>query len=516
MSLLEVHNISHQYGDKILYRNASFDLYKGEHMGLVGQNGAGKSTLLKTLAGEVVPDEGSIRWQSKVRVGYLDQYSQVDESLTIFDYMRTAFSDLFEAERKLQEVNERLLTDPDPISVKIAANLQDQLERRNFYGIDSEIKKVAAGLGLTTLGLERPLGKLSGGQRAKVILAKLLLEDPQVLLLDEPTNFLDTEHVDWLVRFLKGFKGAFIIISHDADFLERTCSCICELEFNTIKKYSGGYTSYLRQKKQQELEYLRRYESQQREIERAENYIARNKVRASTAAMAKSRQKKLDKMEKMEAPKFVVKPNFKFPYESISTHKALEVADLEVGYYYSLLPKLSFTVATGKKMVFTGFNGIGKSTLLKTLVGEIPALAGKFQFGEGTKIGYYAQDLIWEDDSITPMDYIQELYPKMTVKETRAALSRCAIRSDHAVQPIGTLSGGEQSKVKLCTLTLTPSNFLVLDEPTNHLDADAQAILKKAIVRFEGTVILVSHDPAFYQDWADDVFDIEEFVILKL
>lgn len=516
MSLLEVHNISHQYGDKILYKNASFELFKGEHMGLVGQNGAGKSTLLKTLVGEVVPDEGFIRWQSKVHVGYLDQYSKVDENQRIFDYLRTAFQDLFEAEQKLKKVNEELLTNPDPILVRTAANLQDQLEQRNFYAIDSEVQKVAAGLGITPLGLDRPLGKLSGGQRAKVILAKLLLENPQVLLLDEPTNFLDTEHVDWLVKFLKGFKGAFIIISHDADFLDRTCTCICDLEFNTIKKYSGGYQSYLKQKEQQEIAYLRRYESQQREIERTEDYIARNKVRASTAAMAKSRQKKLDKMEKIAAPKFVVKPNFKFPYESISTQKALEVTDLEVGYYYSLLPKLSFTVATGKKMVFTGFNGIGKSTLLKTLVGEIPALGGKFQFGERTKIGYYAQDLVWEDDSLTPMDYIQNLYPKMTVKETRAALSRCAIRSDHAVQSIATLSGGEQSKVKLCKLTLTPPNFLILDEPTNHLDTDAQEILKKAIVNFQGTVILVSHDPTFYRDWADEVFDIEEFVILNL
>ena len=303
----------------------------------------------------MVPDEGFIRWQSKVHVGYLDQYSKVDESQRIFDYLRTAFQDLFEAEQKLKKVNEELLTNPDPILVRTAANLQDQLEQRNFYAIDSEVQKVAAGLGITPLGLDRPLGKLSGGQRAKVILAKLLLENPQVLLLDEPTNFLDTEHVDWLVKFLKGFKGAFIIISHDADFLDRTCTCICDLEFNTIKKYSGGYQSYLKQKEQQEIAYLRRYESQQREIERTEDYIAATRCGLPRQPWPKAARKSWIKWRRSPRRNLWSKPNFKFPYESISTQKALEVTDLEVGYYYSLLPKLSFTVATGKKMVFYRF-----------------------------------------------------------------------------------------------------------------------------------------------------------------
>ncbi|MEG1479104.1 MAG: ABC-F family ATP-binding cassette domain-containing protein, partial [Clostridiales bacterium] len=380
---------------------------------------------------------------------------------------------------------------------------------------DSQVQRVAAGLGLTPIGLDRQLGKLSGGQRAKTILAKLLLENCDVLLLDEPTNFLDKEHIDWLIKFLKGFKGAFIIISHDCNFLDKVCSCILDIEFDTIKKYSGGYKSYLTQKEQQDAEYLRRYQSQKKEIEKTEDYISRNKVRASTANMAKSRQKKLDKMDKIAAPKFTAKPNIKFPFAPISTQKALEVKDLEVGYFYSLMPKLSFTIETGKKWVFTGFNGIGKSTLLKTLMGQIPPLGGEFKFGEKTKLSYYAQELDWENDEATPMDYIFDLYPKMSIKEVRNALSRCVIRSDHALQPLGTLSGGEQSKVKLCNLTLTTTNFLILDEPTNHLDATAQDVLKKALINFEGTVILVSHDPSFYQDWADKIFDIEDHIILN-
>lgn len=220
-------------------------------------------------------------------------------------------------------------------------------------------------------------------------------------------------------------------------------------------------------------------------------------------------------MEKIAAPKFTAKPHIRFPFQPLTTRKALTLKNLEVGYYYSLMPKLSLEIAMGEKWVFTGFNGIGKSTLLKTLIGEIPALSGSFAFGEKVKVNYYPQELTWENPEATPMDYIFDLYPKMTVKEVRNALSRCVIRSDHAVQAIGTLSGGEQSKVKLCNLTLTPSNFLILDEPTNHLDTTAQETLKKALQDFEGAVILVSHDPSFYQDWADNIFDIEDHIILN-
>lgn len=515
MSLLEVHEISHTYGDKSLYQNASFDLYKGEHMGLVGKNGAGKSTLMKSLIGEVVPDTGFIRWQNKVKVGHLDQYASVDPEETIESYLKGAFGELFAAEKKLMEVNEALTRHSDEILLKTASSLQDMLERKEFYAVDSKIQRVAAGLGLTPLGLDRPLKKLSGGQRAKVIMAKLLLADVDVLLLDEPTNFLDTEHVDWLTKYLKNFKGAFIIISHDQQFLNDVCTCILDVEFDTLKKYVGDYDAFLAQKELKQVEYVRAYQHQQKEIEKAEDYIAKNKTRASTAAMAKSRQKKLDKIDRLTAPKTQPKPHFKFPYTEISTQKALALNDLEIGYYYSLMPKLSLTVATGAKTAIIGFNGIGKSTLLKTLIGEIPAIKGDFKFGEKTVIGYYEQDLRFEDDQKTPLDYILDRFPKMTVKEVRTALAKCGISAEHIDRDIATLSGGEQSKVKLCVLTLTPSNFLILDEPTNHLDASAKDALEKAIRNFKGTVLFVSHDPSFYQGWADRVIDIEEHIIIN-
>lgn len=515
MSLLEVHEISHTYGDKSLYRNASFDLFKGEHIGLVGQNGAGKSTLMKSLIGEVVPDTGFIRWQNKVKVGHLDQYASVDPRDTIESYLKSAFRELFEAEKKLMEVNEELTRHPDEILLKTASSLQDMLEQKEFYAVDSKVQRVAAGLGLTAIGLNRPLEKLSGGQRAKVILAKLLLADVDVLLLDEPTNFLDTEHVEWLTKYLKSFKGAFIIISHDHLFLNDICTCILDVEFDTLKKYAGNYDAFLSQKELKQVEYARAYEHQKKEIEKAEDYIAKNKTRAATAAMAKSRQKKLDKIDRLVTPKTQAKPHFKFPYREISTQKALSLEDLEVGYYYSLMPKLSLGIATGSKTALIGFNGIGKSTLLKTLVGEIPAIKGDFKFGEKTEVGYYEQDLRFEDDQKTPLAYLLDLFPKMTVKELRGALAKCGICAEHIDRNIATLSGGEQSKVKLCVLTLTPANFLILDEPTNHLDAQAKDALEKAIRSFKGTVLFVSHDPSFYQDWADRVIDIEEHIIIN-
>ena len=518
MSLLEVHEISQTYGDKSLYQKASFDLFKGEHMGLVGRNGAGKSTLMKSLIGEVVPDSGYIRWQNKIKIGYLDQYADVDENETIFSYLKSAFNDLIAEEQRLLSINEQLLTCYNEESEKLvrtAAALQDMLERREFYAIDSKVQRVAAGLGLTPLGLDRPLGKLSGGQRAKTIMGKLLLSESDILLLDEPTNFLDAEHIEWLTKYLKGFKGAFIIISHDEGFLNDICTCILDVEFDMLKKYSGNYQDFLRQKEQKQVEYIRAYEHQQKEIEKAEDYINRNKVRAATAAMAKSRQKKLDKMERLAAPKSQVKMSIKFPYADISTAKALAIEDLEIGYYFSLMPKLTLDFQTGTKNAIIGFNGIGKSTLLKTIIGEIPALGGTAKFGERTVVGYYEQELVFPDENQTPLEFMLDCYPQMSVKEVRTALARCGIMGEHIDQPLATLSGGEQSKVKLCRLTQMKCNFLILDEPTNHLDVSAKEALAKAIRNFPGTVLLVSHDPDFYESWADRIFDIEEYIILN-
>lgn len=512
MSLLEIKDLCHSYGDKILYQNGAFDLYAGEHMGLVGSNGAGKSTLIKTLIGEVIPDNGQIRWSPKTTIGHLDQYAQVDEGKTIFDYLKDAYKHLYDIEAQLNRLYESMAQETTDKLINRAAALQESLENNDFYAIESHIHRVAAGLGLPAIGMDKPLAKLSGGQRAKVILAKLLLEKPGVLLLDEPTNFLDKEHVEWLSKYLSAFDGAFILVSHDFDFLDQVSTCICDIEFGTITKYNGNYSAFLKQKGQKREEYIRQYESQKKLIARTEEYIAKNKVRASTAAMAKSRQKKLDKIERMAPPAALTKPALHFKATPPIAQRVLSVNSLEVGYYYPLLPKLHFVVEQGERVVITGFNGIGKSTLLKTLIGQIPGLAGSFEFARNTAIGYYEQDLNWDRDDQTPLEIVGEAYPKYSQKQVRSALSRCGVKAEHALQPIATLSGGEQSRVKLCLLTQNSYNLLILDEPTNHLDALAKEALQEAIANFQGTVILVSHEAGFYRDWADRVVEIEKLV----
>lgn len=512
MSLLEVKNLSHSYGDKILYQDASFELHTREHMGLVGQNGAGKSTLMGTLIGEVIHDDGLVKWLPKLQIGHLDQYAKVDEGLSIFDYLKKAYQNLYDLEQRLNEIYEKMAVDYSEKLINQAATYQEKLEIEDFYNIDNHIHKVAAGLGVTAIGMDKILGKLSGGQRAKVILAKLLLENPNVLLLDEPTNFLDKEHVEWLSTYLSEFEGAFIIISHDFDFLDKVTNCICDIEFGSIQKYNGNYKAFLKQKAQRREEYIQQYESQKKLIAKTEDYIARNKARASTAKMAKSREKKLDKIERIAPPSVLTKPQLSFKSVSIMAQNILEVKNLEVGYYYPLFPKIHFHVEKGQRVVITGFNGIGKSTLLKTLVGVIPSLSGEFFFPKNLVVGYYEQDLNWENGLKTPLTIIHEDFPELTQKQVRKALSQCGIKAEHATQSIETLSGGEQSKVKLCKLVLTPCNLLILDEPTNHLDALAKEALQEALMAFEGTVILVSHEAAFYKKWADKIFNVEKMM----
>ena len=509
MGLLDVMNISHTFGDKVLYENASFELYKGEHMGIVGQNGAGKTTLLNSLIGEIIPDKGEIRWQKDIKVGYLDQHAKINNEITVFEYLKTAFDELYAIESELNQIYDNMINDSSEKALNRAAHRQNLLDSHGFYTIKSTILKVADGLGITALGMDSTLGNLSGGQRAKVILAKLLLEQPNVLLLDEPTNFLDKEHVEWLTEHLKGSEGTFVVISHDFDFLDKITTCICDMEFCTIKKYSGNFSKFLIQKGLRRESYIREFEAQQKQIKKFEDYVSKNKARASTANMAKSRQKQLDKIERILPPESTPKPRFHFTSLPITTQKTLVVKDLEIGYYYSLLPKLNFEVDSGQKIVITGFNGVGKSTLLKTLINQLPAISGKFKFADSIKIGYFEQDLKWPNPDQTPIQIVLDKFPKLSEKQIRKHLSHCGLKAAHAMQSVSTLSGGEQAKVKICILMLTQSNLLILDEPTNHLDADAKEVLKNELIKWQGNIIFVSHEPLFYKDWADKIINIE-------
>ncbi|WP_320952333.1 ribosomal protection-like ABC-F family protein [Hungatella effluvii] len=509
MSLLEITGLSHSFGDNLLYKDSELSLNKGEHIGVVGQNGTGKSTLIKICTEQVIPDTGRIIWQPNITIGYLDQYAQIDAGMTMKAFLKSAFSDLYSIEKMMNQLYEQA-TDNNIAGLELAAHYQEQLELRDFYLIDTHIEQVASGLGLLAIGLERPIEHMSGGQRAKVILAKLLLEKPDILLLDEPTNFLDKEHITWLADYLSNLENAFLVVSHDFGFLDKISNRICDIDNNKITKYYGTYAEFLRKKTLLREDYVRQYSAQQKEIKKTEDFIQKYKA-GRKAKMARGRQKQLDRLDRMEAlDEKEIKPVFRFSKLPLTDTTHLMVRHLSVGYQYPVLSDIYFTIKGGQKVVITGFNGIGKSTLLKTLIGQIPILQGDFSVSEQVTIGYFEQDLVWTDGTMTPLQIISNAYSDLPIKEVRKHLAQCGVSSKHAMQQIDTLSGGEQAKVKMCLLTMYPCNFLILDEPTNHLDIQAKDALRAALQEFSGTVLLVSHEEAFYRDWAQRVIHIEK------
>lgn len=509
MSLLDISQLSHTYGDNVLFKNAEFSLNKGEHIGIVGQNGTGKSTFIKICTGQVIPDSGSVSWQPRLAVGYLDQYAESGKDQAVQAFLKSAFDGLYETQKEMTAFYDAAAKG-DMEALDFAARCQSDLEAKDFYHIDTRIQQVSTGLGLAAIGLDRPMGELSGGQRAKAILAKLLLQQPDVLLLDEPTNFLDKDHIAWLGEYLSALENAFMIVSHDHAFLEKVANRICDIDNKSIKKYYGSYSEFLKKKALMREDYIRQYSAQQREIKKTEEFIRKN-IAGRKTRMAQGRRKQLERLDRLEAlDQTEIKPSLRFQSLPVSKgSEYLAVRQFSVGYDYPILTGLNFTVTAGQKVVITGFNGIGKSTLLKTLIGELPPAGGSFTFAEQVTAGYFQQDLKWEDEALTPIQVISAAYTGLTNKEARQRLARCGISSKHAMQEVGTLSGGEQAKVKLCLLTGTPCNFLILDEPTNHLDLQAKEALKAALTEFAGTVLLVSHEEAFYRGWADRVISIE-------
>ena len=509
MSLLEITGLTHSFGDNVLFKDGELTLNKGEHIGVVGQNGAGKSTLIKICTEQIIPDAGRVIWQPKVKTGYLDQYAQIEKKTTMKTFLQSAFFELYEIENKMNELYCQS-TNGDMDKLKVAAQFQEKLEQEEFYLIDSKIEQVAIGLGLTAIGLDRPIEQMSGGQRAKVILAKLLLEKPDVLLLDEPTNFLDKEHIAWLANYLSSLSNAFLVVSHDNKFLEKISTRIYDIDNEKITKYFGSYSDFIRKKSLLREDYIRQYSAQQKTIKKTEEFIRKN-IAGRKSKMARGRQKQLDRMDKMEAlEQKEIKPHFHFNAIALTATEHLRVRHLSIGYHYPVLSDISFTIKGGEKTVITGFNGIGKSTLLKTLIMQIPNLGGSFCFSEQVVIGSFEQDLKWENTSKNPIQIVADIYPSLIVKDVRKHLAQCGVSSKHAMQEIGTLSGGEQAKVKMCILMLTSCNFLIMDEPTNHLDVFAKEALQKALIEFKGTVLLVSHEETFYRDWAQKVINIEK------
>lgn len=507
MSILKINNLSHTFENKQLFKNASFDINNGEHVGIVGLNGAGKSTFINIIAGNISYDAGEVIWLNGIRYDYLDQHADIDRDKTVIEYLKTAFDYLYELEKKLNALYAEMAdtTDEDKLEKLInkSNRMLEQLESEGFYEIDSRIKKAAGGLGVAAIGYDKKIGTLSGGQRAKVMLCKLILENPDVMLLDEPTNFLDVEHIDWLEKYLCSLKKTYIVISHDTDFLDAVCDHIVSIENGSIRKYTGNYSQFVAQHDMAVKQYAEDYQRQQAEIKKMEDYINRNKARASTAGMANSRKKMLERIDVMQKPVVSLESHFSFPCEMLNTRDMLKVDKLVVGYDSPLLPPISFEMRGDTKLWIWGANGIGKSTLLKTLMGVIPPLGGTYNFHIAARPAYLEQDLKFSDMNINSFSYISECFPRFNQKEVRSQLARVGIRGEMSLQPIKTLSGGEQVRVKLLTIMNRVSNILILDEPTNHLDVAAKESLKKAIAEYAGAVILVSHDRAFAESVCD-------------
>lgn len=503
MSLLEITGLTHSFGDHLLYKGASLSLHAGEHIGITGPNGSGKSTLIRICTGQLLPDAGHILWQPHLRTGCLDQSAQIDRKMALWEYLKSAFSPLYAMEKEMLALYEQ--PDGGPQALTKAALLQEQLEQADFYNIDSRIQRVAAGLGLAELGAKRPIGQMSGGQRAKAILAKLLLERPDVLLLDEPTNFLDKEHTAWLAGYLPMLENAYLVVSHDEAFLEKISSHIVDISQGSIQKYAGSYAQFLKKKEFMQQEQQRRYAAQQKEIQKTEAFIRKN-IAGQRTKMAQGRRKQLERMQRLKAaaPPPVL-PRFTFLAEQPG---ALLVSRLTAGYQEPILSEISFTLHSGEKAVITGFNGIGKSTLLKTLTGRLPALGGSFHFSHPEQTGYFEQEPDWRDTKNPPLEILCRA-SGLSPREAHMQLARYGISTRLAGQPVGTLSGGEQAKLRLCLLGLRPYSLLILDEPFNHLDPPAKQALEKALGAFSGTVLLVSHEQAFYQKWAQKVIAIK-------
>ena len=387
--------------------------------------------------------------------------------------------------------------------------IQSELESSGFYSLDAKIEEVANGLGLGDIGLDHDVANLSGGQRSKVLLTKLILAQPTILILDEPTNFLDEAQIIWLQNYLQNYENAFLLVSHDIPFLNNVVNVIYHMEDGTLTRYTGNYDSYMEMWEIKRRNQNIAYERQQKEIKAMEEFIAKNKARVATTDLAKSRQRRLDKMEIIDKAKEIIKPNFKFK-ECGASGKFVFVAEkLVIGYNEPLSNEISFAVERGQKIAIKGANGIGKSTLLKTLLGIIPPLSGECRVDYNIHYGYFAQEEEYSKN--TAHEEVWSMYPSMTNAEVRGALAACGLNKDKIESLMVVLSGGEAAKVRLCKIMLKECNTLVLDEPTNHLDVYAKESLKEALKAFKGTIVLVCHEPDFYSDIVTDVFDAEKW-----
>lgn len=519
--LLNVEHLYKYFNGQALLKDINFTVEDREAVGLIGINGCGKSTLLNIITGSEGYDKtpeglGSVNIAGKASIGFLRQNSGLNSELTIGEEMKNAFAPLLETLDKMKFLEKKMADggDIDSISHEYA-ELSSYFEARDGYRIDVKIKQVLNGMGFGSTPTDRVISTLSGGEKTRLALAKLLLEEPNLLILDEPTNHLDFETLMWLEDYLKGYKGAIIIVSHDRYFLNKVCTRICEIEQGRLTSYRGDYSSYLVQKKMNSERQLKEYEAQQKEIAKLEDYVAKNLVRASTSKMAKSRQHMLDRIERIDKPLMYSKsPKIKLEYDIEPTKDIVRVVDcpLVVGEgadKKELIKSLTMNVRRGEHVAIIGANGIGKTSILKLIQGIIPHEGGNISWGGNVKISYFEQEHAILDPHKTVLEEIMDRYPRLSEQQARSVLGAVLLTGENVFKPISVLSGGERAKLCFAIMALNRGNVLVLDEPTNHLDLSTKEVLEDALAEFGGTIILVSHDRYLLNKVASRIIEIK-------
>ena len=519
--LLNVEHLYKYFNGQALLKDINFTVEDREAVGLIGVNGCGKSTLLNIITGSEGFDKtpeglGSVNIAGKASIGFLRQNSGLNSELTIGEEMKDAFAPLLETLEKMKALEKKMAEggDIDSISHEYA-ELSSYFEARDGYRIDVKIKQVLNGMGFGSTPTDRVISTLSGGEKTRLALAKLLLEEPNLLILDEPTNHLDFETLMWLEDYLKGYKGAIIIVSHDRYFLNKVCTRICEIEQGRLTSYRGDYSSYLVQKQMNSERQLKEYEAQQKEIAKLEDYVAKNLVRASTSKMAKSRQHMLDRIERIDKPLMYTKPpKIKLEYDIEPTKDIVRVVDcpLVVGEgadKKELIKSLTMNVRRGEHVALIGANGIGKTSILKLIQGIIPHEGGNISWGGNVKISYFEQEHAILDPRKTVLEEIMDRYPRLSEQQARSVLGAVLLTGENVFKPISVLSGGERAKLCFAIMALNRGNVLVLDEPTNHLDLSTKEVLEDALAEFGGTIILVSHDRYLLNKVASRIIEVK-------
>jgi len=505
MSLVDIEALSFGYDDRTLLSHAQVRLFQHEHVAVVGPNGTGKSTLLNLIAGNLKPDKGSITIQPRLKIGYLDQNATLPSDHTVMSYMAQSYAEWFTLEQQMEEAYTQASLSEGLTQEKWlnrAANAQEKLIEVNFYAYKSNILRLLHGLGLDDTVLPLTLAQCSGGMRVKIMLAKLLLEENDLLLLDEPTNFLDVEHVAWLAKYLQSVDQAFLVVSHDPSFLQAIATVVWAIERQGVERYKGTFESYLKTSEERSLQNEKAYKAQTKFIAKTEAFIAKNIVREKTAKRAKSRRKMLAKLERIAPSTKQRTYQFVFPFSVATGKEVLTLKNCVIGYEEPLVEPISTVVRKGEKMVITGENGIGKTTLMKTITDRLKPLEGVVQWIDTAQIAYFAQDSDVAADQ-TPFNIVHAQFPHFQRRDVFALCAAYGLSADLAQRPLKTLSGGEQTKVRMALMRHTKSNVLIMDEPTHHLDQAAKEALQEALIHYPGTLLLVSHEKAFYEAICD-------------